>query len=675
MSSLHRKRKRRDKAQKRSVKFLTIFGAFTGAVAIAVVAVLAVASTWISDLPDYSKIDKYASTGVTTIYASDRETVLAKLYLENRIQVAKNEVSDYVLDGTVATEDERFLTHGGVDPIGIARALYVNIASGGASEGASTLTQQLVRNTVLLDEMQDRTIKRKVREMYIAIKIEEQYTKEQILMMYLNVVNYGDGCYGIEAASRDYFGKSADELTLSEAALLVGIPQSPTANNPRTNMDNALNRRKTVLDRMLRNGYITQKQYDKVIDRKPKIQKTNGRDDSISAIAPYFVDHVKTVLDNSGQFSTKELSSGGLNVFTTLDVSAQKAANESVEKYAARYGSSMDGSLVSINPSNGNVIAMVGGRDYENNKFNLATQMSRQAGSSFKTFTLLAALNAGVDPDNTYIDSSQGTIGKNWEVRNSEGKDNGDMSISDATTHSVNTVFARLCHGLGADKVVSMAQSCGITSNLEAYDSISLGAQGVNTLEMASAYATIANGGVQHSPVTITDIVDSTGETVYTHEYDEGTRVFSAAVAQKTTEILKTVVEYGTGTGAQLYSGQPAAGKTGTSEEGRDLWFCGYTPQLSTAVWCGYRSETPTSYYGGTIPAPIWREFTDTVLENQEIQEFPTTEEQITYQDSSNWNFSGYDDDSGYYGSSDYEGSSDYDDSSDYSYSTDYSEE
>ena len=641
MPALKRKRRRRDKAQRRSVKFLAIFGAVTGLFALAAFSCLCLASTWLSDLPDYSKIETYTNTGVTTIYANDRSTVLAKLYLENRIQVSEDEVSDYVLDGTIATEDERFYSHHGVDPYGILRALFVNASSGGTSEGASTITQQLVRNTVLLDEMQDRTIKRKVREMYIAVKLEEAYSKDQILMMYLNVVNYGDGCYGIEAASRDYFGKSAKDLTLSEAALLIGIPQSPTANNPRTHMDSALKRRALVLGRMLKNGYITQEQYDDVINDTPKLKKTNGRGDSVSNIAPYFVDYVKAQLNSSGQFSQSELARGGLSVYTTLDAKAQKAANKAVEKRTSAYGSEMDGSLVSVDPDNGNIVAMVGGRDYEKNKFNLATQMSRQAGSSFKTFTLLAALAAGVDPDNTYIDSSPGIIGKNWSVSNSEGQGYGSMSITDATTYSVNTVYARLCHGLGASKVVDMAKACGITSDLQAYDSITLGTQGVNTLEMAVAYATIANGGIHHDPVSITDIVDTKGETVYTHTYDSGTRAFSAAVAQKATEILETVVEEGTGTGAQLYTGQKAAGKTGTSEEGRDLWFCGFTPQYSTAVWCGYRTERSTSLYGGTIPAPIWHDYMTSVLKGKAIEEFPTTNETIAYKDSSNWDFSG----------------------------------
>lgn len=652
MASLHSKRKRRDRAQRRSVTVMTVIGAIAGVVIFGVIAAGIVVSSWLSDLPDYSDLESYTESGITTIYANDRTTVLGKITLENRIDVDKSEISPYVLEGTVATEDERFYSHSGIDPVGIIRALFVNLNAGGTSEGASTITQQLVRNTVLLDEMTTRSVQRKVREMYIASKVEEQYSKDQILTMYLNVVNYGDGCYGIEAASRDYFGKSAKDLTLSEAALLIGIPQSPNANNPREHYDAALKRRTTVLNRMLSNGYITQAEYDATINDQPKLSKSSAKDDDIANIAPHFVDYIRQQLEDSGKFSESELSKGGLKVYTTLDVNDQQAANKAIQDGLKYQGDGFDGALVSIDPSNGNIVAMVGGKDYNASQFNLATQMSRQAGSSFKTFTLLAALQAGVDPDNTYINAdSPATIGTNWTVSNSEGEGGGYMSIREATTYSVNTVYGRLIHGIGAQSVVDMAHATGITSDLQPYDSLTLGAQGVNALEMASAYATIANGGMYHEPVSVTEIENSKGETVYSHQYTQGTRAFSAAIAAEATDILKTVVEYGTGTSASLYSGQEAAGKTGTSEHGRDLWFCGYTPQLATAVWAGYREEKATGKYGGSTCGPIWRTYMNAALKDSEIQQFPTTTEKIQYLDSSTWNFTGYDEGSSEYAS------------------------
>lgn len=640
LPSSSRNRKRREKSQRHSVNLLTILGCIAGAFCLVVVVGCAVGATWLMGLPDYSTINTYANTGITTIYANDRETVLAKIYLENRIEVSKDEVSEYVLEGTIATEDERFYEHGGIDPIGIARAVLVNAASGGTSEGASTITQQLVRNTVLLDEMTDRSIRRKVREMYIASQIERQYTKDEILMMYINVVNYGDGCYGIEAASRDYFGKHASELTLSEAALLAGIPQSPNAYNPREHMDKAMARRAVVLQRMLSNGYITQDEYDEALNDTPVLSNQTLDDETISDIAPYFIDYVRKQLDEDERFPATVIAHGGLSVYTTLDPSLQEDANDAIQN-AVRYNDeNFDAALVSVDPDNGQIVAMVGGRDYETNKFNLATQMSRQAGSAFKTFTLLSALNEGMDPDNTYIESASPVqIGKDWTVSNSEGHGYGPMSVSDATRSSVNTVFAQLVHAIGAQKTIDVAQACGIESTLVQDDTVTLGTSGVNPLEMANAYATIANGGYYHEPYAVVEIVDASGKPVYTHEEVPAKRVLSAAVAQKATEILETVINSGTGTSASLGNGQPCAGKTGTSEHGRDLWFCGFTPQYSTAVWAGYRTERETGLYGGSTCAPIWRSFMNAALAGKPIEQFPTTSEKITYKPAKTWDF------------------------------------
>lgn len=638
MSIKARRRKRGDRAQKRTSWLLAIGGAITTVVFGVVVAVLFVCTAWLQDLPDYSNLEDYAHSGYSTIYANDRTTKLATITLENRIEVARNEVSDFVVNGTVATEDERFYQHKGVDLMGIARAVASNIT--GSREGASTITQQLVRNTVLLDEMNSITVERKIREMYIALKVEQTYTKDQILMMYLNVINYGDGNYGIETAANDYFGCSAKDLTLAQAAMLVGIPQSPNANNPREHYDAALERAHLVLNRMYTNGYITEKQYKKAMKQKPKLAgKTEGQDDVNSKLAPYFVDYVKQLLD-SDEFNISELSQGGLAIYTSLDVTAQQNANDAVEKGLAEYDSEMDGSLTSIDPSNGHIVAMVGGKDYDENQFNLATQMSRQAGSSFKPFTLIAAIMQGVDPDSTYIDSSSpAQITAKWTVSNSEGQSEGNMSLASATTKSVNVVYARVAHTIGAENIVDVANKMGITSKLEAVDSIALGTQGVNTLEMASAYATLAAGGVYHKPVAITEVVNRAGTTVYKATDDEGEQVIPSAVAAKATEILKTVVQYGTGTSASLWnSSQEVAGKTGTSENGRDLWFCGYSPQYATAIWAGYRQEKNTSLYGGTVCAPIFRMYTDAMLDGQPTQEFPVSTETIEYK--YDWDFS-----------------------------------
>ncbi|MBS7406394.1 MAG: penicillin-binding protein, partial [Coriobacteriales bacterium] len=611
--------------KKRRSKLAVVGGAFLAVFAVCVLGAVLLCASWLRDLPDYSNIDLYAKSGYSTIYASDRTTELGRITLENRVEVARNEVSDYVIKGTVATEDERFYMHHGVDFIGIARAL-VNNFTGGSREGASTITQQLVRNTVLLDEMNSITVERKVREMYIALKVEQEYTKDQILMMYINVINYGNGNYGIETAAQDYFGKPASELSLAQSAMLIAIPQSPTANNPRNDYERNLERAHLVLNRMLTHGDITQEEYDEAMAKRPKLAKhdSKGDEESTEDLAPHFVDYVKQLLQTD-EFQISELTQGGLSIYTTLDANAQRAANTAVREGLSGYADEFDCSLSSIDPSSGNIVAMVGGRDYEASQFNLATQMSRQAGSSFKPFTLVAAMEQGVDPD-TYIDSSSpAQITPTWTVSNSEGEGKGNMSLRSATTYSVNTVYARLAHGIGADCIVDAAHRLGIKSELLPYESICLGAQGVNTLEMASAYATLAAGGVYHEPRAILEVVNVRGESVYTAPESYGTQVLSAAVAQEATKILETVVQSGTGTAASLWCGQPQAGKTGTSENGRDLWFCGYTPQLATAVWAGYRQETSTGYYGGSTCAPIWRAYTDAVLANAPYAAFPTT--------------------------------------------------
>ena len=636
MSKHSRRRARHSKAQKRTGWLTGIVGAIVALVVGCVLAVVIACSAWLQNLPDYSNIDLYAKSGYSTIYAADRQTELAKITLENRIEVAPNEVSHYVLDGTVATEDERFYYHNGVDLMGIGRAVITNI-TGSGREGASTITQQLVRNTVLLDEMNDITVERKVREMYIALKVEQEYTKDQILMMYINVINYGDGNYGIETAAEDYFGCTANELTLAQAAMLVGIPQSPNANNPRQHYDVALERSHLVLNRMLSNGKISQEEYDQAMAEQPKLYNPkNKKDKDDSNLAPYFVDYVKQLLQTA-EFNISELSQGGLAIYTTIDPKAQKAANKAVKEAMAQKDSGLDASLTSIDPSTGNIVAMVGGKNYKKSQFNLATQMSRQAGSSFKTFALVAALSEGVSPD-TYIDSSSpAQITPTWTVKNSEGEGSGNITLRSATTYSVNTVYARLAHGIGAECIVDTAHKMGITSELQPYESICLGAQGVNTLEMASAYATLAAGGVYHKPTAVLQVVDIRGNEVYSAGVNQGEQVISAAIAQEATNILKTVVEYGTGTSASLWCGQEAAGKTGTSENGRDLWFCGITPQYSTAVWCGYPEEKATGLYGGSTCGPIWRAYTDAVLEGQEYESFPQTDEKPTYK--TGWDF------------------------------------
>ena len=603
-----------------------------GLIALCVVLVLLVAgafsafalvSSWLEDLPNYEDASAYNTAEKTKVYANDGTTLLAEFYLENRDPVEISEISDYVLEGTVATEDERFYEHNGVDLAGIGRAIFVNITGG--HEGASTITQQFVRNTVLAEEATESTLKRKVREAYISTKLEEKYSKDEILLMYLNTINYGQGAYGIEAASQLYFSKHASDLTLTEAATLIGIPQSPTYNNPVDNPDACKQRRNLVLDRMLSNGYITQAEHDASQAEPLELNLTESESNDGLYKYKYFTSYVRDTLID--EYSVEEVFQGGLKVVTTLDVDTQEKAEEAVNTQLESSPDGMEVALVAVDPNTGFIRALIGGKDYDTDEYNLATQARRQPGSSFKTFTLLAALNKGISPT-TNLDCQAHVDINGWKVENYGGSDYGTRTISSAFAISSNTGFAQLVTEIGPQSVVDMAHKCGIETDIESVPSVTLGAEEVTVREMAQAYATIANGGTKHEAVAIQAIYNSDGKLIHEAE-TKGEKVLSTELTQAATEVMKGVVTNGTGMGAVISNGQPSAGKTGTSENWRDKWFCGITPQLSVAIWSGHRVETPMTYYGECDG--IFGRFMSSVLAGQEIKQFPTSSKQLEY--------------------------------------------
>lgn len=595
-----------------------------GVLVVGLFAVIGLCAVWLQDLPDYTDASAYNVAEKTKIYASDGTTLLGELYLENRDPIELSEMGEYVTKGTVATEDERFYEHNGVDLFGIARAVWVNV-TGTGHEGASTITQQFVRNTILADEATESTLKRKVREAYIALQLEQMYSKEEILQMYLNTINYGNGAYGIQAASKLYYSKDAKDLSLAEAAALIGIPQAPTYNNPIDNPDNCLQRRNLVLDRMLSNGVITQEEHDAAAAEPLNLNVTMSDSNDGLYKYKYFTSYVRDVLLN--EYSTDEVFKGGLRVITTLDVNAQNAAEQVADEKLSGLSDDLELAMVAVDPDTGYIRAMVGGRDYETDEFNLATQAKRQPGSSFKTFTLLAALNDGVSPDTNLNCSSHANF-DGWEVENYGGANYGTRSIASAFAVSSNTGFAELCTEIGPQKVVDMANTCGIESDLEPYPSITLGAQEVSVREMAQAYATIANGGTKHEAVCIQSITDSKGTTIFTAD-TKGQKVLDTSLTQAATEVMEGVITNGTGRGAAISNGQPAAGKTGTSENWRDKWFCGITPQMSVAIWIGGREEVRMPSY--VAADDVFGDFMSIVLEDQPIEEFPTSSEELEY--------------------------------------------
>ncbi|MGN0071231.1 MAG: transglycosylase domain-containing protein [Atopobiaceae bacterium] len=640
-----RTRRAHKHAKTHAVAF-TIVGIFGFAAMLTIalaMSVSALVDSWLQDLPDYTSADAYLAAEPTEVYDSDGN-VIAEFYLQNRRSITIDQVSQYVLEGTVDTEDVRFYQHNGVDPQGIVRAIVVQL--GGGSEGASTITQQLVRNTVLSDEQFDYTIKRKVREAYIAIQMEKMYTKDQILMMYLNTIYYGHGAYGIEAASITYFNKDAANLTLAEAATLSGLPQSPSAYDPFTNPEAATERRNTVLDRMLSAGDITQEEHDEAVAEPLTLNEGTSVLDE-GGKYPYWTDYVKSIL--SEDFDTDTIFKGGLKVYTTLDSAMQDAAEKAVSDQLNSIGNSeLDSAMVAIDPSTGYIKAMVGGDDYDTDQYNVAAYGLRQPGSSFKTFTLITAIEQGMNPTVILNCSSPLQATSTWRVENYNNNNYGIISLARATELSSNTGYAQVALVVGADNIVSTAKKMGIDADLSAVPSITLGSSGVPPLQMAEAYATIASGGTHRDPVAITKIEDRNGNTVYEHE-DSGEQVVDTSVTYAATQVLEGVVKSGTAASSlsKITIDQPVAGKTGTSENNRDLWMVGFTPQLSVAVWTGYRNDNGqgVTVHGaaavpGTTSCPIFVNFLNSALAGVSREEFPEAAAP-DYKPNSSWTFVG----------------------------------
>ena len=600
-------------------------------------------SSWLEDLPDYTSAEAYLVAEPTRIYDANG-TQIAEYYLQQRRSIDISNISQYVIDGTVDTEDIRFYSHNGVDPQGIIRAVFSQLM--GRSEGASTITQQLVRNTVLSSEQFEYSVKRKVREAYIALQMEKMFTKDQILNMYLNTIYYGYGAYGIEAAAVTYFNVHASDLTLAQAALLVGLPQSPSNYDPTINPDLALARRNIVLDRMLTAGDITQEEFDAA-----SAEELNLNIGSLGypvGTYPYFTDYVRQLLLED--FDEATILQGGLKVYTTIDPAIQRAAeNAVVERMEMSENDALTGALVCIENGNGYVRAMVGGRDYNSSEFNAATDARRQCGSSFKVYTLVAALRSGMNPNVTLNCTSPMQITPTWKVQNYGNSNYGTQSLQSATVLSSNTAYAQVGEAIGAEKIVETCKLMGIDVDIPAYLSISIGSIGVPPIQMAEGFSVLATGGYHRDPCCITRIEDRNGNVIYEHK-DNAEKVLEDGVAEAATEVLKGVVAgnaTGYEVGALWYANAPIAGKTGTSDEATDLWFVGYTPQYTTAVWCGILETRETVYYQGMnaqtamLPQPIFANFMNVVLEGVDWQDFPDSGVRPNYLPNNTWKFVG----------------------------------
>ncbi len=569
------------------------------------------------------------------IYAANNSILGAIPAERNRQPVPLSRISSWMPEATVAIEDRRFYQHGGLDVEGIARAVWKNVSAGEVVEGGSTITQQLVRNLYIGRE---RTVERKLKEACLAIKLNDAWSKSRILATYMNQVYYGNLAYGIEAAAQTYYSKNAAELNLPEAALLAGLPQLPSAYDPFNRPEIATARRNRVLEAMLNEGYIKRDQYDWAVKRDLGLKAgklyTTIRE-------PYFFSYVRDELID--EYGAATVRSGGLKVYTTIDPRFQRAARKAI-KDTLYDRDDPAAAVISINPANGAIRAMTAVTPGDKkSEFNLLSQARRQSGSTFKTFVLTAAVEQGINPaTSTYLSAPfyyqpdpNGNCedGSWWCPETYDHSYTGWTSIERATLRSDNTVYAQLTLDVTPEAVAKMAQKLGVRSRLDvngAYvPSIGLGAMDVSPLDMASAYATLAAGGIYSEPMAIRKVVLPDGEdTRAGWGKPKRKRVISDGVASTVTKILEENIDYGTGTGADY--GQPAAGKTGTTEEWSDAWFCGYTPRLETTVWVGYpKGKIPmtsvhgVSVTGGSFPAEIWRLFMSSAIGQLEPVEFP----------------------------------------------------
>ena len=561
----------------------------------------------------------------TLVYSSNGRSVLAVLRgNEGRVLVETEDIAPIMRQAIVSVEDQRFFEHNGIDLKGVARALWADVRNRAIVEGGSTITQQFVKNAYIRNE---RSFARKVREAALAWQLEKRWNdKSRILTAYLNTIYFGHGAYGIQQAARAYFKKSAKELDLAEAALLAGIPADPSLYDPASNPRNAKARRRHVLGMMLGQGKITQRQFE----RADKAELPVPADIRVPGTrAPYFVNYVKDEL--VARYGAGKVFGGGLKVTTTIDLDLQLKARTAIER-VLRNPEGPAAALVAIDPRDGAVKAMFGGRNFRQSEFNLAAQAKRQPGSAFKPIVLAAAMNEGISPV-TELESKPVSIDAGdriWKVTNYDHTYLGRVSLSRALVSSDNSVYAQLTDVVGPKAIVKTARSLGIQSRLAPYFSIGLGSGAVSPLDMARAYATIANDGrrVDGSEFGNRPRVVEKVERVQSSRVDENAvitrQVLDEGHAELLTDILEDVVRVGTGKRAAI-SGREIAGKTGTTDNYGDAWFVGYTPELVVAVWVGYPdSLTPmlTEFNGepvagGTLPAMIWKEFVEEVDEDE----------------------------------------------------------
>jgi penicillin-binding protein 1A len=574
--------------------------------------------------PSLASLKPVQKGSSSAIYAADG-SLIGFIRSENVRQPLPGKSLPKVLkEATVAIEDKNFYDHGALDYEGIARALIKDIEAGAPVQGASTITQQLVRNLYISNP--ENTIERKLKEARLAVEFDDKHSKQWILKEYLNTAPYGtvegQTAVGAEAAAQTYFSKPAKDLNLTEAAMIAGLPQAPSEYNPFLDPKAALKRRNEVLAAMADEGYISEEEHREASTRGLGVDPG----DKYQVIKdPFLFDLVQSELIE--RYGINTVRKGGLKAYTTIDPDLQQKAEEAVENYC--YVCYPEGGpaagLASVDPETGAIVALAATEGYEDEaQFNYAWQAHRQPGSSFKTIVLAAAVKEGIDPGSTYYSgASPMTLeipgGGTWTVNNSEGDGGGTENLESATWHSVNVVYAQLDLDVGPEDVTEMAHELGIEAELQSVPAEGIGGlgYGVTPLEMASAYATIANGGVHHEATAVSKVEFPKEGKVDNFEKDPGERVLTEGQAYEVTRILEGVITQGTGAGYTYMGCSDAAGKTGTSEELSDAWFVGYTPLFSTAVWVGHPTSREYTGYGGPTAGPIWANFMSSAHEGE----------------------------------------------------------
>jgi penicillin-binding protein 1A len=579
---------------------LFLYAGLLGLLALAVAVAVAVAS-----LPSYSQLTQRSDLGQMIRVHASNGAVLVSLGPSFGQWLTYDHIPASMRSAMIAIEDRRFRSHPGIDPIGLVRAVGSAVVGGHRVRATSTITQQLARNIFLSN---NRSMGRKIKEAVLALALERKFTKDQILELYLNRVYFGGGAYGIDAASRRFFGHGADHLSLGEAAIIAGLVKAPSNYAPTADVEAARNRSEVVLKAMVDNGFVSADVAAAADSARIRIQP-NTKQDSARYFTDWALPQLDTLIDETSE---------PIEVWTTLDPNMQEAAQRAV---VANAPGGAQGALVAID-RDGAVRAMIGGKSYPDSIYNRATQAERQPGSSFKLFVYLAALESGMKPTDVMVDQPVTING--WSPRNDTRNFAGPVSLREAFSRSINTISAQIGEQLGFSTIADMAHRFGITTSISTYPSMVLGASEVRLIEMTQAFASVANRGVAVTPYAISKVVTVNGRELYRHDTPDQRVLVAPWVAAEMTDLLQSAVLTGTGRAAQI--GRPVAGKTGTTTSNKDGWFIGFSSGLTTGVWMGRDDARPVGgLYGGTAPARAFHDFMAVAVANRPVEQFETT--------------------------------------------------